>query len=740
MVACSPARHVPPLALDAARHTAAGLSPQAHPVHGDYALRWTPRAIADTAEEAHGKPAAAASASESYAVTYWESFAVDGGLVTFCVRHWPSAPGCPASAPARYELSIRCRFNDNHFPTSIPALLWDVDGSTPFCWAPPRHLPATESSQQIDQTRKCVVSQFLPGQPGTWKLSLLWPRTSQTLQMQLGKSGVPRRLAVQIQMQDGLGLGHRIVHPTHGRSFQIPLRPQLDASDGVRFELKVPSGDAAVWTPELEEAKRELERESAQHKKREALLLDRECEARKVEMEVSQLPTAEMANDLERKLSQEISQRRRCQADLMDMRGRPCSFCFIRGVGESSPAVTRRSRTEVAVASGGQSFEFDYVAEAAIAIEEAWAEVVLVLDLALHHPGSNACVFLCGARSEQAGTRPEVADFQRALVARMVDHMLDSSAEAVNGQQPAVSCSASAAGVGQDSSSFLDLLHDTETVVQDLGVLSPCARDEVLAAHDKGAASSKCDFTVISICADRLDAHTKDAASAGRLTIVNLHSVPDCFSGSGAAMEAEASPTATSSSGTSATPTPTSRGSCASEGTGVKKDITTAAKVAQACLQRTCEASGSRDAGQAKLLILTCVSQRNCDAAESLATLQTAASASRIQERSTAKAEESQCRRQLARALQENSRLRSELNERGRVVHDASVAEGEAVLDEGLSPSARHGCGGRSPRRGNASSLQSSSSEKRSRLPSLKENRMPENPRRAFSTAMLPIR
>lgn len=623
---------------------------------------------------------------------------------------------------------------------------------------------------------------------------MVWLSTMQSLSAQPSKSGVPRKLAAQIQVQDSNGATHRISHPGHGRSFQIPLRPELDASDGLWFELRVPNGDASAWTLELEEARRELESQHVEHQKIEEDMLKRERNAAELEIHVSQLPTHQMVADLEGRLLQEATQRRRCQADLLDMRARPGSFCFIQGADDANMSgcagVARRSRTEVSVPSCDQSFDFDFIAEPNIGIEEAWAEVVPMLDLALHHPASHACVFFCGQIGDP--TNPiyatELSRFQHALITRMVDHIFEPNPE-VNGgmQHPRVQVVASAGSLGQESCSFYDLLQNTETAVQDLCVQTPEASAEVLAAFDKGLAHCGCDFTVVSLCADRVDLRTQEPLNAARLSIVNIKSLPDNSHGHGAANDSVKDQTLASSrrllasypgiavdgtilanppSGATFEPeslpmaTATSTGSSTTGGSSpnvsdssgdAKRHVAAVAKAAQAALERACEGCHcGNSVGQAKSLVVACVSQQSSKVPDSLAALQIAAATSSLQERVAPKAEESQCRRQLGRALQENARLRAELQERGRAVQslasptaDGCIAEGEAceaLLDEAASPSVRRGCSGRSPRRATASTPQSCNSEKRSKAVAFKENCMPENFRRAFSATAPPAR
>lgn len=631
-------------------------------------LRWTPRAVLDNEEQAAAAPKQPGY-SETYVVTYWETFTVDGGAVTFCVRHWPAT----TPWPARYELSVFCRLgaSTGGLPDAAaglrrPALLWDVDGSVPFSWTAPAPLPATEGCQQVDYARKCVVTQFVVAHGG-WKLTLMWLAPSQS-----SSQTVPSRLAAFVQSHDG----RRIVHPTHGRTFQIPIlgNPELRSGPPALMEIRALAASGAGPGFELAEARRDLERQRLQQQQCEASLVEREREATELERQVSNLPAVEWLAELQGRLEEETTQRQRCQAELLDLRGRPRLFCALLPGDEAVSSsreygLQRQSRTEVAVPSLRQSYDFDFVVELGsdAGCEPLWVEARPVLDSALRRPGSYACVFLA-APAGCGGHR------HHDLLERMVDHLFECVTDISETGDFSVDATVAMTEMVSDTGSVHSLLPGaTEQCVQDVSVLSLETSAEVLATHDAGLArrSHGQSHTIFSICVHRRDASTRELACAARLVVVDLAPLPEGSCGSSATV-------------------PPAGAEVTSGRSGYGRQLVMVAKNAQACVERACEVGGGRPQAaasvplQAKNLVVACVSPRLTELEDSLPILQLAAASNALQERTSARPDDVSSRRQLAKLLQENQRLRAELSERGRVpsqADSASQKQSEAARD-----------------------------------------------------------
>jgi len=699
-------------------------------------LRWTPRPIVDPEDEASERVAVEEDTPNSqpynvqpYDVSYWESFRVGaGGSITFCVRHWPAM----ASQPARYEFSAV-------FAAAVPgfrrpALLWDVEGSPSFRWAPPQHLPATEGAQQADHSLKCMVTQFVAGSKRDWRLKLMWLyRSSST-----GNSMVPSKLSVQIQTSEGC----RIAHPVNGRSFQVPLRSELDAGDGLRFELRAPvsTGRNSGGSPELEEVRNELERRRTAAQQQEAPLGQRDREASELEPESALRPSPEQLAELAVRREEEAAHRRHCQAELLELRGRPRVFCLVKGTAitpaggdrgggrpicslaasannevlkeeeeETSsrqPWLLRHSRTEVLVPSRRERFDFDLVPPPGVSTEELWDEVRPVLEASLLRPAgavpSHVCVLLCGEVYARRTPASDLGVRQRALTAMMVEFLFRHFVEAADPNGSAIASTARGHDRSREHSTIAmsmgevrqDGLHDlllstpatqgaaggtvaplvlstpatTDDAapilpvdVRDLLVLSPRTQEEVLCAYDRAVAVRGCGHCFVSLCAAR------SSGGVARLVIIDHGGTEDGLhcAGAAAAMAtvAVAGPGKGSRDGANAA--------------AAARSLPRLLRSAQACVDRTSEACGSAATGtsssaaggivQGRTLLLAHVSPLERDMQESLSTLQLCVGAASLQERVAPKLndEGGQCRRQFARLLQENIRLRAELHERG---------------------------------------------------------------------------
>lgn len=643
--------------------------------------------------------------NESYTVTYWETFTVDGGTVTFCVRHWPAT----LPWPARYELSVYCSFGTsssglglNEAATGLrrPTLLWDIDGSVPFSWTPPAPLPATEGLQQVDFVRKCVVTQFQVA-PRGWKLTLMWLAPSQG-----PAQPVPSRVSALVMTHDG----RRIAHPATGKSFQIPLlglgspgpgpdvlRPGgssqalLDVRAFATAVSGAPSQSHGQSQEEFAEAaRRDLERQRLQQQQCEAILAERGREAIELERQVSELPSVEVLSEIKSLLVEETAHRQRCQNELLELRGWPRVFCELQPGVEQVGAcgLTRRSRSEVSVPSLRQSFDFDFVLEPSSSGsgDELWTEARPVLDSALRSPSSYACFILAAAGSGAQG--------QRALAARMVDHLFESVVSKAG--EGTVEAALAMIEMGPDNSGFYNLLQDAQPMercvapklvedslegslaVHELSILSLRTREEVLAAQNDGATrrSKWRGHSILSICVQRHDSVSGELLQAARLVIVEMGSLPESVGPFAAVLSASEHGPATSSRSSS----------------GCGKQLLAVARVTQACIDRTFEAcnGGGRPATiapvaplQAKMVIIASVSTQLRNLEDSLPVLQLAAASSVLQERPPSKPDDDS-RKKMSKLLQENQRLRAELAERGRTSETGPAWDhSEALAHEG---------------------------------------------------------
>merc|ERR1719335_2003802 len=113
----------------------------------------------------------------------------------------------------------------------------------------------------------------------------------------------------------------------------------------------------------------------------------------------------------------------------------------------------------------------------------------------------------------------------------MIDHLfecvVDSVPEAV---EFAVDVVVAMVETDMHDGSFHNLLEgSTEQPMQDVSVMSVQTREEVLAAHDAGAArrSQRQGHEIYSICVQRRDSGARKPASVARLVVVDLGGLPD---------------------------------------------------------------------------------------------------------------------------------------------------------------------------------------------------------------------
>jgi len=438
------------------------------------------------------------------------------------------------------------------------------------------------------------------------------------------------------------------------------------------------------------EAKREVERQRLQQQQCQESLFEREREAVELERQVAELPAVEWLADLQMRLDEETLQRQRCQTELLDLRGRPRLFCVLHAGSEplEECGLTRSSRSEVSVPSLRQSFEFDFVLEPGNAVcgSDPWTEAKPVLDSALRSPGSYACVFLASSAILSSLGNQE-------LLKRMVDHLFDCATDASKPGEGSVEVSMSMVELGPDNTGFFDLLQagaperqvapkliednsDGSMAVQDLSVLSLHTRDEVVSAHAAGTGRRpRHGHSILTICIQRQDAASQELQRVGGLVVVEMGSLLDGTCGS------------------STLAVPDTRA-------GFGRQVSVLTKIAQASMERVGEMHGAVARHvppqslptQAKMLVLATVSPHLCHLQDSLAVLQFSAAVAALQEKQTCKPDDYNCRRQIAKLLQENQRLRTELAERGRVPSQAEAtapepAEGSAQEAEMASPS-----------------------------------------------------
>jgi len=419
--------------------------------------------------------------------------------------------------------------------------------------------------------------------------------------------------------------------------------------------------------------------------------------------------------------------------------------------------VTRRSRTEITVPSLQQSFEFDFVLEPTSGggCDELWAEAKPVLDSALRSPASYACVFL--AASPAVGIQGH-----RPLVSRLVEQLFECVADVTKSGESTLDATMTMVEMGPDNSGFYNLLQEgpmdrcvapklVEDVsegnlaVHELSTLSLRTREEVLAAQNAGATrrSKWYGHSVLSICVQRHDTINRELVCVARLVIVEIGSLLEGFSGPSivvpAAFEHGPSPTARS---------------------GSRRQLEAVTRAAQACIDRTCEVCGSGRQGtvvtaptQAKILIIASVSPHQRHLQETLPILQLAAASAALQERSTSKPDDA--RRQLAKLLSENQRLRHELVDRCRVPSQVENGTTEHSEEAAMTSPAAVGAstpGPRSPRERERDNRRTAVAVASAASPAVqrcwgqhcppKESRMtPENRRRACgASCLLPSR
>lgn len=683
----------------------------------------------------------------SYTVTYWEAFTVEGGTVTFCVRHWPAT----LPWPARYELSVHCHLGSTTGGLSEaasvlrrPALLWDVAGSVPFSWTPPAPLPATEGTQQVDFKGCRVVSQFSVA-PQFWKLTLMWLSPSQA-----ASQPVPTRIVAQIQNHDG----RRILHPSSGKSFQIPL---LGSPEPPRAGPQMPVDlRADVAMQELNEARHDLEQLRLRQEQFQATLAQRKSEKMEIERQVKELPSPEWHADIQSRLEEETAHRQRCQTEHLDLRGRPRLFCVLQsgvepGAEQSVIAQSQKlelDRVEVSVPSLQHNFDFDFVLKDGNGTncEELWSEAKPLLDSALCSSASYACVILAAGAGQSDEAR-------RDLKTRMIERLFAFVGDVPLRGECTLEAAVAMVEVAQDNTGFYNLLQEDPTKqsvaprlvdsgpdnaipVHDISIVLARTSKEVLAVQSSGATrlSKQRGHSVLSISVQRRCSLTQELACVARLAIVEVGSLPE-------------SCTAPSTS-EHASSTTGGKPSCV-------KQLSMMTRTAQACIDHTCNASGGgRHANlatpsvsaQAKIFLIAFVSPHLQHIQDSVSILQLAAAAVSVQERSSSKPDDISCRRQFAKLMQENTRLRAEIAERGRVPAQADAVDfeqQEAVCqDAEMAPQAVTKTSSGTPNMRSPRSHVAFGSSSAHRCWGTREHRTPEHRRRTcgITPCLLPSR
>merc|ERR1712070_1060347 len=241
--------------------------------------------------------------------------------------------------------------------------------------------------------------------------------------------------------------------------------------------------------------------------------------------------------------------------------------------------------------------------------------------------------------------------------------------------------------LNQDNAGFWSLLHesprdhcvqggvkladdfiDGNVAVHELHALPLRTPDEVTSAYNAGTSrrSARCGHIVTTIVVQRYEVASREAAAVARLVIVEMGAVTEWSgtSGSGPPLFSESA----------------SASLQLAHRQGSNRHVTAVARVAQACMERLSDvcSSGSRLVAptlaiQAKYIVVATVSPHLCHLQESLPILHFAAASAGLQERNCNKPDDYQSRRQLARVLQENQRLRVELAGRGKASSDASA-------------------------------------------------------------------
>jgi len=647
------------------------------------------------------------SRGELPSVACCESFDVELGTANFTVRCWRAR----GNLPSRHELTVLLKIRGsvaNDAGRWKPVLVWDVRGNPSFAWSPPP-LPGTLSGHDVDHVRRCICTHFVTGSsPGSWVATLVWP--SQTA------PSAPSSISALIRTPDG----RRITHPVHGRSFDVQLRREGQEQQPV------------CEIGEVREAREEVERLRARASRAEtAFAAWAEAEA-DVQQQLCQRPAAEEVAELRARLHQEISHRRRCQADLVELRGRPRSFCLLCGpVATASRAGTSllewRSRTEVVMTPAQQRFQFDHVLSARAGVEAAWEELGPALEAALRAPGGHGCIVVCNdaQRKRPAWESEHVAPSAGyTLMARAVRHFFSHMTQDCSLTAPAAGAPSSK-GVAQrsvamswaeaDQDQLYDLLQEAsprshrqlyeaqdgtpsrmrQAGAQQLGVLYPGTVEEALDELEQGQAARRgLGHGILSLCMWQRDVRVRQATTIVRLCLVDLGELP------GDALDTYMDPACSADDGSNPR----------------LQAFASVTKLAQECLDWTEAFLGGNTSFSPRLILVAHISTLEEELAASLSVLQLIAAAQTMFERAALlRPESEQSRKQLARLAEENARLREEYQEKFHALHrpqscvdnsgTQTPARGEPVVGQGSpwrSPghgwlSARSNC--RSPKR-----------------------------------------
>eukprot|EP00747_Dinoflagellata_sp_TGD_P181382 gnl/TRDRNA2_/TRDRNA2_35194_c0_seq2.p1 gnl/TRDRNA2_/TRDRNA2_35194_c0~~gnl/TRDRNA2_/TRDRNA2_35194_c0_seq2.p1 ORF type:complete len:783 (-),score=133.00 gnl/TRDRNA2_/TRDRNA2_35194_c0_seq2:60-2408(-) len=667
----------------------------------------------------------------SYGVLYseWFSGGPDQGYedLEFCVRVWPAKHG----SPARHELFAWCNLDcassgapSNFSPATgsmrRPALLWDTWDSVAFEWAPPAVLPHTNGHHEIDKKNRCIVSYFALASTGSkWQLKLTW-----LCDPKFGRVVVPRGLHVQVQIHDGM----RIQHP-NGNCFRFPLRGELVAADEEGYPLtkgvtvgkgcsdtKGVSDDAMTKScadpedklAELQEVRNEIARNRSQWRQLEKKISERDHSIEEFQHRLSQRPSPEELAVITNRLEEEISFRRKCQEDLMNLRGRIRIFCRIRGLRpeeevENAPiAVTRVSRTEVTLPALGRSFEFDLTFGPEAQTSAIWDEIWPLVDSVFEQPGMHACVMAYGQTGAGKTFTMEGSAQQSGLIPNTVDRLFSharkmSSMPNTGGEwHPPVKILVSMLEIYQEQ--LYDLLRpgdadmcrkltlrndsgDAGPEVKGLDIKHPSSCGEALEWYESGMklrrlgtsernARSSRSHTVFTLYVERCDPGSGEVVSVSKFSLVDL-----------AGSERQSSASALDRTRVN-------------DAKFINQSLTSLGKVVQACIVRASKRQADgvathvpyRDSvltrllsdsigGQAKTLLIAHVTPHEQDLPESQCTLQFATNAACVQERIATKTEMDRCRKQLQRLSMDNARLRAEL-------HSLALARSSHMVQE----------------------------------------------------------
>jgi len=654
--------------------------------------------------------------------------------LTFCVKWWP-----PRVDEAEcFELSVKYKLEPWVSGGSVssktsgtpeasrsvcrPRLLWDDSDSVAFEWHQPR-LPTSNSCQEIDRDRQCIISHLTPRAGGrVWQVKLEWRCHSRH-----GRTTVPKGVWTAVQLHDG----RRVHHSGSGSAnscFEIPLRREVELEGG-RPDWPVSrqhGGETCqrLCDTELLQAMRS-ECASLRLQLRQADTRFEEAQHRHqlLVQQLRQLPRPEVVVDLRARILGEVTHRRVLQEELMHRRGRIRVFGRIRGLRPDEVAypeqcaVVRLSQTEVSLPLARRSFEFDLVFGPETRTAGIWDEVWPLVDSVFDQPGMHACVMAYGQTGAGKTFTMEGSDEQPGLIVRTAEHLFSRAADAssmsakdeVDGGRhqaaahPKVEISVSMIEIYQEQ--LYDLLNPSSIdggrlllrndgceagpEVRGLHIAAPRTREEALAlyragtklrrqgASERNARSSR-SHTVFSLYIRRRGAGADEVLPTSKISFVDLAGSERQSNASGYDRER------------------------VTEACSINQSLTTLGKVVQACMARSCGRRPDRDrahvpyreslltrllsdsiGGQAKTLLIVHVTPHIEDAQESCCTLQFAANAACVQERAACWGGEEWCRREAGRLSSDNAWLRSEIHN----LHSVARNQSGAVQGEPDSPS-----------------------------------------------------